>query len=95
MSLDIKDTKDALFERIKGLISVLSHLPVALTNTVASLDRDKHDVLYKRTADHKNSIETKIERLKLHMKKWEQQIASITRKGIISNLSPINKSTHK
>ena len=43
--LDIKDIKDALFGRIKGLISILSHLLVALTNTVASLDCEKHDVL--------------------------------------------------
>ena len=38
LSVDIKETKDALFGRITGLIGVMSHLLVALTNTVTSLD---------------------------------------------------------
>ena len=69
LSQDIRETKDALLGMIKGLISMLSHLLVSLTNTVASLDYEKHDVLYGRTSNHRDSIETKIERLKLQMRK--------------------------
>ena len=60
--MDIKETKDALFGRTKGLIGVMSHLLVALTNTVNSLDPGQHNVLYGRTMDLKDSVENKIER---------------------------------
>ena len=52
-------------------------------------------VLYGRTSHHKDCVKTKIERLKLHMRKWERRIASIARKGVISNVSSENENTNK
>ena len=45
--------------------------------------------------DLKDSVENKIERLEMQIKKWEQQINYFARKGVIRNLSPINKKSQK
>ena len=46
LSIDIKETKDVFFGRIKGLLGMMSHQLTALTNTVDSLNPEKHDILY-------------------------------------------------
>ena len=45
--------------------------------------------------DLKDSVENKIERLEMQIKKWEWRINHFARRGIIRNLSPINKKSWK
>ena len=90
LSINIKETKEAFFARINGLLGVMSHHLTTLTNTVDSLDPEKNDILYGRTMDLKDSMENKMERLEMQIKKWEWRINHFARKGIICNLSPIN-----
>ena len=45
--------------------------------------------------DLKDSVGNKMERLEMQIKKWERQINHFAQKGIICNLSPINKKVRK
>ena len=44
----------------------------ALRNTVDSMDPEKNDVIYGRSVDLKDSMENKVERLEMQIKKWER-----------------------
>ena len=59
----IKHTKEALFSRVHTLIDMLSQHLVALRNTVNSVDPERNEVVHGWSADLKESVETKIERL--------------------------------
>ena len=59
----IKHTKEALFSRVHTSIEMLSLHLVALTNTVNSVDPERNEVVHGWSADLKESVETKIERL--------------------------------
>ena len=43
----------------------------ALTNTVDSVDPERNDIIYGRSVDLKESMENKVERLEMQIKKWE------------------------
>ena len=57
---------------------------VALTNTVNSVDPERNEIIYGRSSDLKDSVETKIERLQRQIKRWERRICNT---GI--SLSPL------
>ena len=59
----VKHAKEALFSRVHTLIGMLAQHLVALTNTVNSVDPEKNEVIHGQSADLKESVETKIERL--------------------------------
>ena len=63
MIAKIKHTKEALFSRVHTSIKMLSLHLVALTNTVNSVDPERNEVVHGWSADLKESVETKIERL--------------------------------
>ena len=79
LSQEIKETKDALDQRIAGLINMLSNLSMSLTATIASLDPDgkKYEVLHGRTSDRQDSMMDKISRLQSFQKKLERRIMTI------------------
>ena len=83
----IKNTKEALFTRVHTLIGMLSQHLVALTNTVDTVDPERNEVVHGRSADLKDSVETKIEMLQRQIKKWERRIYHI-KKGAADSLSP-------
>ena len=69
LAINIRKTKEAFFSRIRGLIGLMSQHLIALTNTVDSVDPEKNNIIYGRSVDLKDSMENKVERLEIQIKK--------------------------
>ena len=95
LAINIRKTKEAFFSRIHGLIGMMSQHLTALTNTVDSVDPERNDIIYIRSVDLKDSMENKVERLEMQIKKWEQGINHFVQKGVIRNLSPLKEKVKK
>ena len=95
MSINIKETKEAFFSRIHGLIGMMSQHLTALTNTVDSVDPERNDIIYGRSVDLKDSMENKVERLEMQIKKWERRINHSMRIGAINSLNPLKEKVKK
>ena len=95
LSLNIKETKEAFFSRIHGLIGMMSQHLIALTNTVDSVDPERNDIIYGRSVDLKDSMENKVERLEMQIKKWERRINHFVQKGAVNSLSPLKEKIKK
>ena len=91
----VKHAKEALFSRVHTLIEMLAQHLVALTNTVNSVDPERNEVIYGRSSDLKESVETKIERLQRQIKKWECRICNteISLSPLKEKLSKLGKKT--
>ena len=71
LTAKVKQAKEALYSRVQTLIEMLAQHLVALTNTVNSVDPERNEIIYGRSSDLKDSVETKIERLQRQIKRWE------------------------
>ena len=91
LAVNIRKTKEAFFSRIHGLIGIMSQHLIPLTNTVDSLDPEKHNVVYGQAVDLKDSMENKVERLEIQIKKWERRVSRFVQKGAANSLSPLKK----
>ena len=69
LTVNVRKTKEAFFSRICGLIGMMTQHLVPLTNTVDSVDPEKHNVLYGWAVDLKDSMENKVERLEIQIRK--------------------------
>ena len=95
LAINIRKTKEAFFSRIHGLIGMMSQHLVALTNTVDSVDPEKNDIIYRRSVNLKDSMENKVERLEMQIKKWERRVSRFVQKGAASSLSPLKEKIKK
>ena len=69
LAINIRKTKEVFFSRIHGLIGMKSQYLIALINTVDSVDPEKNNIIYGRSVDLKDSMENKVERLEIQIKK--------------------------
>ena len=74
---------------------MLSQHLIALTNTVDSLDLEKNNIIYGRSVDLKDSMENKVERLEIQIKKWERRVSRFVQKGAANSLSPLKEKIKK
>ena len=89
------DTKMALDKKIVDLLNQLSTLSTSLDVTIKSLDKEKHDFIHRRTIDHLDSVNNKIERLLSLKEKLGRKLDRIAKKGAISFVNPGYKNKNK
>ena len=87
----------ALDRKIADLLNQLSTLSTSLNVTIVSLDPDeeKYYVIHRRTIDHLDSVNNKIERLRSLKEKLGRKLDRIAKKGAIRFVNPGYKNKNK